>query len=409
MHRKSKEKTLHSDRKTSILLWLLGYHIIEIPRAFFEDFLNLCLKYGFNYFDIKLYEEKRVAYIKVASLEIKNILTACRMWQIRVKIVSRYGLYARMLKYKGRVGLFVGFLFAISIFVLAQSVIWRIDITGNYNLSTEHIIDDLKESGLSVGSFISSIDTDFVEQTIMINDNKIAWMSIKIFGTVARVEVREVIDTEINEKNITPANLISTFDAQIVGMEVYSGFLSVKEGDFVRKGDLLVSGVYKEGKAPLRFSRASGRILGRITQTFEIEIPLIQSKKVYTGEKIEKKTLIFFGNPINFFLNYRNLPTSYDIINYVYTFNPFSLGELPISLSVNEYLAYEEKEVEITENEAIEQAYEKLRELIDNELPDAQILRKNLSGEFADGKYILKCTVVAVCNIARQVEFEVVN
>lgn len=404
-----KEKNKGGARKTSLLLWLFGYHVIEIPRAFFEDFLNLCLRYGFNYFDIKIDEEKRTAQLKVSSIEIKNILTACRIWQIRVKTVSRHGAPEKMLKYKGRYGILVGFIFAILLFALSQSVIWRIDVMGNDNLTQEQVISILNENGLNVGSFIPSLKMDYIEQKIMINNDEIAWMSIKVFGTVARVEIKEVIDTEIKEKNTAPANLVSRFDAQIVGMEVYSGFISVKEGDFVRAGELLVSGVYKEGKAPLRFSRASGVVFGRITHTFEIEIPLIQSKKVYTGEKIEKKTLIFFGKPINFFLNYRNLPTSYDIINYVYTFDPFSLGELPVSLSVNEYLAYETKEMEISEEEAIELAYEELRACIDKEIPDAQILKKSLFGEFVDGKYVLKCTVIAVCNIARQVEFEVVN
>ena len=126
-----------------------------------------------------------------------------------------------------------------------------------------------------------------------------------------------------------------------------------------------------------------------------------------TGETISKKSLIFFGKTINFFSNYRNLPTSYDIINYVYTFDPFSLGELPISLSVNEYYGYELLEVEISEEEAMEMAYDELRKRIDEELPEAQILKKSLYGEIVDGKYVLRCTVTAICNIAKQVEFEV--
>ena len=98
-----------------------------------------------------------------------------------------------------------------------------------------------------------------------------------------------------------------------------------------------------------------------------------------------------------------------DIINYVYIFNPLNLGELPISLSVDTYLPYEYREVEINEDDAIEQAYVILRQKMDEELPDAQIMKKSLSGEFVDGKYILKCTVVAVCDIARQVDFKVVD
>ena len=97
------------------------------------------------------------------------------------------------------------------------------------------------------------------------------------------------------------------------------------------------------------------------------------------------------------------------IINYVYTFNPLSLGELPISISIDEYLPYELVEVEISEMDAIDLAYEKLRDVMDAEIPDAQILKKTLSGDVVDGKYILKCTATVICNIARQIEFEIVH
>ncbi len=398
-----------SRKKLGFVAQIMGNCVLEIPRAFLEDFLNICLRYGFYTYNVSIDEEARKALVCVSMLDEKNILTACRMWQIRVKVVSHHGFPRWLSLHRGRWGIAFGAALGIALFCLSQSVIWRVDIVGNSRLSDEHILSALAENGLEIGSRISKINKDSVEQRIMINDDGISWISIDISGTVAYVEVREVLDTEVLDKNTNPANLISKFDAQIIGMEVYSGFLSVKEGDFVRKGELLVSGVYKTEKAPLRFSRASGKILGRVSHTFEIEIPLVCEKKVYSGEKIEKKSLIFFGKTINFFTNYRNLPITYDIINYVYTLNPFSLGELPISVSVDTYLPYEMQAVEISEDEAIDSAYEKLRELIDSELPDAQILRKTVSGEFVDGKYVLRCTIVAICDIARQVEFEVIK
>ena len=296
---------------------------------------------------------------------------------------------------------------SVLLFLASQSVIWRIDVTGNERLSKERIMDSLLQNGLYIGGRISKIDTDFIEHRIMINDDEVAWISINIVGTVARVEVKEDIDTEIKQESTKPSNLISKFDAQIVSLEILSGFINVKEGDFVRRGELLASGIYESEKAPSRYSRASGKVFGRVTQEFKVEIPLLQVKKVLTGEIITKKKLIFFGKSIKFFINYRNLPTSYDIINYVYTLNPFSLGELPISLSVDEYYGYEMVEMEISEDEAIEQAYDMLRAQIDEVLPDVQILKKSLQGEIVDGKYVLKCTVTAICDIAEQVEFEV--
>ena len=394
-------------KRVSLFTRIFGYHTIVIPRLLCERFLDLCMRYGFSYFDIRIDEEEKKVFIDVPSSQFKRIMTACRVWQIRAKCEGRHGLPERVSQFRGRWGLLVGAIVGITIFCFSQSVVWRIDIVGNERLSQEEIIESIAENGMSVGDWIKNINTDSVEQRVMINNDDIAWMSINISGTVARVEVREVIDTEIKDTDTNPANLVSKFDAQIVSLEIYSGFRCVKEGDFVRAGELLASGISKSEKAPIRYTRASGSVYGRLTHTFEIEIPLMQTKKVPTGEKISKKTINFFGKSIKLFANYRNLPTSYDIINYVYILNPFSLGELPISLSVDDYYAYEFVEVEISEEEAINQAYDMLREKIDYELPEAQILKKTLQGEIVDGKYVLKCTVTAICNIAKQVEFEV--
>ena len=395
--------------KAKVLSRILGYCVLEIPRGFYEDFLNLCLRYGFAYYKIALDEEKGRMRVFVPASQKNNILTACRIWQIRVKAVSKHGLPVRLGNLRGRWGLLIGAILSVALFILSQSVLWRIDVIGNERLSKEHVIECLAEHGMSVGDFTSRINYNSVEQKVMINDDDIAWIAINIIGTVARVEIRETIETEIKEKNDRPANVVSLYDGQIVSLEVYSGFMSVKEGDFVRAGELLVSGIYKEGKAPLRYSRANARVLARVVRTFEVEIPLLQEKKVPTGEKISKKSLIFFGNSIKLFLNYRNLPPTCDIINYLYTLDPFSLGELPIALSVQEYYPYEMVEVEISEAEAIELAYEKLGVLIDEQLPEAQILKKSLYGEIVDDKYVLRCTVNAICNVAKQVEFEVLN
>ena len=395
--------------KMSLLSKILGYYTISVPYVLCEQFLNLCMRYGFSYYNIKIENEKKKVFFDVPSYQFKRIMTASRVWQIRVKNEGFYGLPSKIFSLKGRWGLLVGACISIAIFILAQSVIWRIDIVGNKRLSKQEILNSLSENGISVGDIIKDINAHSVEQSVMINNDDIAWISINIIGTVAKVEVQEVIDTEIKDKELKPANLVSRFDAQIVALEVYSGFTCVKEGDFVRAGELLSSGIYESEKAPVRYSRATGIVLGRVNVAFDIEIPLVQTKKVQTGEKITKKTLIFFGKPINFFINYRNLPISYDIINYVYALNPFSLGELPISISVDDYYPYEMCEIEISEQEAIEQAYEALRMKIDNELPDAQVLKKSLQGEFVDGKYVLKCTITAICNIAKQVEFEILN
>ena len=44
-------------KRYSILLRILGYCVIEIPHFAKENFMNLCMRYGFNYYKIVIDEE----------------------------------------------------------------------------------------------------------------------------------------------------------------------------------------------------------------------------------------------------------------------------------------------------------------------------------------------------------------
>ena len=65
---------------------------------------------------------------------------------------------------KNRWGIAIGVILAGSLFVLAQNVIWRVDVIGNERLDTARVISSLAENGLSVGAWIPSINADSVEQ-----------------------------------------------------------------------------------------------------------------------------------------------------------------------------------------------------------------------------------------------------
>ena len=106
--------------------------------------MNICLRYGFDYYCISVDEEKRKVTLFVPLFQTKNILTACRMWQIRVKLTARFGLPEKLSAYRGRWGLLVGVILATVLFALSQSVIWRIDVMGNSRLSASDVIEKYK-------------------------------------------------------------------------------------------------------------------------------------------------------------------------------------------------------------------------------------------------------------------------
>ena len=76
-------------------------------------------------------------------------------------------------------------------------------------------------------------------------------------------------------------------------------------------------------------------------------------------------------------------------------------------MSVEKEFPYTVELVEIDEETAIELAYLELRAAMDREIPGAQLLKKTVYGELVQDRYILKCTVVCIEDIAKLSEFEI--
>ena len=114
---------------------------------------------------------------------------------------------------------------------------------GNERLSASEVESILNEYGFGVGSVIKGTDLKLVENRVMNGSEEIAWVSVNMNGTVARVEVIESKKGEV--KSSQPANLVSKRDGKIERIEAYNGNVEVKVGDVVRAGEVLVGGVYK--------------------------------------------------------------------------------------------------------------------------------------------------------------------
>ena len=100
-------------------------------------------------------------------------------------------------------------------------------------------------------------------------------------------------------------------------ISMFTGNIEVELGEDVSEGQLLVSGVYGDEKSPMRFLRSKGQVLAQCDREFSVTVPLEYEKKVYTGEKKIKKSLIFFEKEVKFFGNSGNSYASCDTIEEV--------------------------------------------------------------------------------------------
>lgn len=325
---------------------------------------------------------------------------------IDYQITSVGGLPGTAIRYRKRYGALAGLLLYAAIVFFSGRVIWSVEIEGNRVLEDGEIRDVLREHGVSVGARVRGIDVHSVENRIMISSDEIAWMSVNISGNTCRVEIRER-QAPPEEERYAAANIVAERDGTILLFEDVRGNILLKIGDYVREGELIVSGLYDSRFGGVRYTAAKGRVLAETERELVCDIPLKYEKKVYTGEEFTEKYIIFFEKEIKFFGKCGNLYGSCDKIEMVEYFDPLGFGKLPFGIRTVTYRKYSTVTDERSEDEAKRLAYDGLMEQIAKLGTEAELLGKEIFTETGDGFLRGVARLRVVENIAKIKEIEI--
>lgn len=314
------------------------------------------------------------------------------------EVLSSLGLPSVFEKYKKRYGIYIGAVLFFLIVYTSTMFVWRIDVVGNEGITREEIIALLKENGVKEGSFIPTIDVEYVQHRSVLDGEKLAWLSLNRIGTIFTAEVKEKLSNE--KRDPSAVNIVATFDGQIDSIEVYEGEAVVNIGDSVKKGDLLISGIVDGNASGLREICADGTVIGRVSENIHVEIPFENTEKRYTGKEIRKNKLIFFRNYVNLFINSRISIQKYDTIISRKVLELFDGTSLPMGIETEIYKEYEEVSVTYTQTEAAELAIAALNERVMSELDGAQLLSRTQSAYFTEYSFVIDCELYMLKNIA---------
>ena len=380
---------------------IFGTRRVFVPQNDSPSVLNVCMKYGFRYFKMGSLNDK--IYFDCSYITASRISARCEEIGVKTEIGEPRGIPSLILRLRKRYGLILGGVLAVLIMISSKNYVWDIRVSGYEGLDTEAVVEELERCGFYQGSSLSNFSADELENLFLRRSDNIGWISVNMRGTVAYIEVLPKYTPPKSEPK-SPANVVAAHDGVIVEMITYSGLRMVEMGQAVREGDLLISGAYGEKTPGLHITRASGRVMAKTFRTFSVEIPLEYEQKIETGRVFCEKFVIFFGNEIKVFSNYRNLgATCVKIIEESET--SFFGSPVPMTIRDEIYREYNTVKLQRTENEAKLEALEKLNELIKNELGDAEILKRSENVRFTESSCILECEIVCIEDIARSAEF----
>lgn len=395
----------------NIFLFFSGSCTLSVSSAHRTAAMNLCMQMGLPYTNFVWGKDGGIRLC--CSLRwARRFLAVCRAQNVEVEIVERKGLPKLLERLKERIGLVVGTLLAVLLIILSGLFVWDVQVSGNESLTEGEILEELRACGFGVGSYLPSLRVREIENRVLMLSESIGWLSINVEGTVARVQVIEHLsenrNTEVDSSK-NPANLVAACDGQIEYVELYRGNVVITVGQAVKKGELLVSGLYESQTGGLRYTRAFGRVMARTERTFEIEIPLLFEEKVYDEPYLQEIELSFFNFSHKIFKNSGNSDILCDIIKYNANLGQLGNNRLPVSASRIEVHPYHLEQRERSAEQALELCYAELSERLASLSGEVQLLQKEIVTEVGETSVTLVCTLTCIENIALVQEFEIVQ
>ena len=258
-----------------------NFIIIKVEN-FRDRFLRKLISSNIYFYDVK-YIDKDKLLVKINLEDYKK--------------VKRLGFFSKIkvVKYEGYVGIKKHFKNNLYFYLMAIFCFILMDIITSFIVSVEVIHEnsrirnlvtsELYDSGIKRFSLRKDFDQveDIKNKILDNNKNTLEWLSITREGMTYTVRVEERIITSI-DKEEGFRHIISTKNALVTKVVSSKGDVLVRSGDYVKKGDILISGninLYEEVKGNIL---ATGDVYGTVWYTTEINFPFVYEEKVYTGE-----------------------------------------------------------------------------------------------------------------------------
>lgn len=367
-----------------------GRILIEVRVLNPEKLLNILWSRG-----IKVYKAKKknvatmileIDYLKYIEVEeIVNKLGGS------ITLVKSKGFIFFLGSLKKRLSLGIGCVLFLGILYYLSTYIWAVQIDTQKNIPPFVIRQELMQIGIKPGIAKKSIDVKEIEKKLENINSEILWVRVRIEGSTLKV----VLEEKINPPKIEESeygNLVAKMDGEITKIYTFSGRAVVTKGQNVKAGDVLIEGM--DGNEELKYILpARGVVVAKTLYEKMINVKLTGTTLERSGNKDSDVYISVFGKRIYLkkaikgFEHYDKIENSGKIFNKV--------------------LYYErvEKEIDLDEDQAINEAVNEVEKSLLNELTREAVLVDKIieTKKEEDGNALVKVIFVIEQNIVNDI------
>lgn len=343
-----------------------------------------------------IYQEKSIIILlnKTNYHKLKELKTS-----YKIKIIKYYGiLYLFNVIKKNKLIFFCIFINILMLFLLSNTIL-KIEIVHNNKELKSIILEELNKNNIKKISLTKS----FKEQEKIVNiilekyKDKIEWLELEKTGTkyTVRLEERKIIN---KKEDTLPKDIIANRNGLVKKIIAETGDVLIELNDYVKKGDILISGSIKNKDTVVDKIKATGKVYAETWYTATVELPSFYKEEILTNNSNLEIELNMFNKILK--------------LNNKYKFSKnkslFSIKNslLPISFTINNSKEINLKEEIYVESNAIIKAISLAEEKINKKLSKEEYIlyRKGLKKTEENSKIIVVIFLKVYENIAKETD-----
>jgi similar to stage IV sporulation protein len=375
-----------------ILDYFEGVVVIHAEGRGIERFLSYIYKFKISILDIKC-SDRSNAIIKIYNRDLDKVLNMKTTFKIEIigyegKLRLREGI-------KKHLFLIVSIIISYAFLLFLSNIIFSVEVIHSNAKVRNLIIEELNERHISRWHFKQNYKEiqKIKEEILNKYKDRLEWIEIENIGTKYIVKVEERKMRGQGSPYIYQ-DIVSNKSAIIISVEATEGEIIRRKNDYVKKGEVIISGKIMKGSEVSKLVKATGKIYGEVWYNIKVEHPLIYQSKVLTGRKKEVYKINFLNFSVSLF-NFKPFKneTSDDINIVKHPLIPFSFVKERQKEATLEDEVYTDGEALI---KAEEQATKKMEDYLDE---DEYIISKRKLKYYIDDKKLYLDMFFKVCEV----------
>lgn len=261
---------------------------VRIRGKNIERFLRYLYQSKIVLYEVVVIYPKEVMVVIGAS-DLKNVERLGKRYEMEV--ISYFGLL-RLECWLKKYYLFLFVLsFGVLLLMMLSNMVFKVEVLHSSKWVRNMIEHELRQYDVVKYAFKKDYKTllRIKKKILEAYPDKIEWLEIEEVGThyIVRVEERKRV---LQEKKSMPMHIIAKKSAIIIRVDATKGMILKTKNDYVKKGDIVISGEIKHGDAIVDNVKAEGVVYGEVWYNIKVELPLHKTIRMYTGRK--KKVLV---------------------------------------------------------------------------------------------------------------------